>query len=390
VQNQTPVQNQTEARLRRIRGLVPPKRFDARTIAALTRNPACARRAVLDAAGVDKEHLARRIGFPPSFGQSPFAIVRGNVFEARVRAEECVELLRLLREDLGIDLPDEVSYADLGAADGAEATLGARLARSRSRLFEAIGYADGARGRCGGGPSLLVHPLLPMLVGGQNVYLEPDLVVVQPGGMVRVIEVKSFPVIDGQADGEKAAAAAIQAAVYVLALQRMFGRPELVSDEVVLVCPKDFSNTPVATTLDIRRQVLVLEHQLARLTSIDMQLDRLPAGLTFDLGRRDGVPVRSVVELADALGHVPARYVPDCLSVCEMAFFCRKEAAGRTAALGVGVCEQLGGVETVTEALGLAEGTAAPADDQTEAAAMLRTIARVYTSALDTAAGGAR
>jgi hypothetical protein len=383
------VQNQTEARLRRIRGLAPPKRYDARAIAALTRNPACDRRAVLDAAGVDKEHLARRVGFPPSFGQSPFAIVRGNAFEAWVRAEECVELLRLLREDLGIDLP-EVSYADLGATDRAEETLRARHARSQSRLFQAIGSADGERGRRGGEASLLVHPLLQMLVGGQNVYLEPDLVAVQRGGTVHVIEIKSFPVIDGQADGEKAAAAAIQAAVYVLALRRMLGRPELVSDEVVLVCPKDFSNTPVATTVDVRRQTHVLKHQLARLTSIDKQLDRLPSDLTFDVpDRRDGAPGRPAVELADALGHLPARYVPDCLSVCEMAFFCRDEAAGRTAALGVGVREQLGGVETVTEALGLAEGTVAPGDDQTEAAAMLRTVARVYASALDTAAGSA-
>jgi hypothetical protein len=382
------VQNHTEARLRRIRGLAPPKRYDARTIAALTRNPACARRAVLDAAGVDKEHLARRVGFPPSFGQSPFAIARGNMFEARVRAEEYVELLRLLREDLGIDLP-EVSYADLGSTDRAEETLPARHARSQSRLSRAIGYADGERGRCGGAASLFVHPLLRMLVGGQNVYLEPDLVAVERGGTVHVIEIKSFPMIDGQADGEKAAAAAIQAAVYVLALRRALGRPELVSDEIVLVCPKDFSNTPAATTVDVRRQILVLEHQLARLTSIDRQLDRLPAELTFDVGRCDGVPVRSAVELADALGHLPARYVPDCLSVCEMAFFCRDEAVGRTAALGVDVCEQLGGVETVTEALGLADGTVAPADDQTEAAAMLRTIARVYASALD-AAGSVR
>jgi hypothetical protein len=229
-----------------------------------------------------------------------------------------------------------------------------------------------------------------MLVGGQNVYLEPDLVAVQRGGMIHVIEIKSFPVIDGQADGEKAAAAAIQAAVYVLALRRMLGRPELVSDEIVLVCPKDFSNTPVATRVDVRRQILVLEHQLARLTSIDMLLDRLPSELTLDVSDRcDGVLVKPAVDLTDALGHLPARYAPSCLSVCEMAFFCRDEAAGCTAALGVEVRERLGGVETVTEALGLAEGTVAPADDQAEAAAMLRTIARVYASALDTGPGKA-
>jgi hypothetical protein len=388
------VQDQTETRLRRIRGSVPLKRPDARTIAALTSNPGCARRAVLDAARVDKEYLAQRVGFPSSFGQSPYAIIRGNVFEARVRADECIELLRLLREDLGIDLPG-VSYADLGATDRVDDTR-ARHARSRSRLLRAISDArqtisDGGSEHAGsehgdgGEASLFAHPLLRISVGGQQVYVEPDLVAVQRGGMIHVIEIKSFPVIDGQADGEKAAAAAIQAAVYVLALRRMLGRPELVSDEVVLVCPKDFSNTPVASKLDVRRQILVLEHQLARLTDIGLLLDTLPVELTFDGDDRchGATPAGPVTELTDALGCLPARYVPGCLSVCDMAFFCRHEAAGRTAALGVEVREQLGGVETVAEALGLAEGTVAPADDQIEAAAMLRTIARVYASALD-------
>ena len=60
---------------------------NARTIAALTSNPGCARRAVMDAAGVDKERPARHVGFPAKFGQSRFAITRGNAFEAQVKAE---------------------------------------------------------------------------------------------------------------------------------------------------------------------------------------------------------------------------------------------------------------------------------------------------------------
>jgi hypothetical protein len=156
------LQNQTEARLKRIRGSMPSKRHDARTIAALTSNPGCHRRAVLDAAGVDKEYLARQVGFPLSFGQSPFAIARGNVFEKRVTDDECTELLRLLREDLGMDLP-EVSYADLGSTDGAGDELRERYARSRSKFFQAIRDANGERG--GGEASLFVHPLLRMLLG---------------------------------------------------------------------------------------------------------------------------------------------------------------------------------------------------------------------------------
>ena len=48
------------ARLDALRGPVPPRSHDARTIAALTVNPGCSRRAVLDAAGVDKRKLAEQ------------------------------------------------------------------------------------------------------------------------------------------------------------------------------------------------------------------------------------------------------------------------------------------------------------------------------------------
>jgi hypothetical protein len=81
-----------------------------------------------------------------------------------------------------------------------------------------------------------------------------------------------------------------------------------------------------------------------------------------------------------ALGQIEARYAPGCLAACEMAFFCRNEATGCTAALGLSVREELGGVETVAEALGLADGTLVAGDDQAEAAAMLRTTARIFGS----------
>jgi hypothetical protein len=85
-----------EARLDRIRGPVPALHHNARTIAALTSNPGCARRAILDAAGADKQQIATYLGFPPRFGQSQFAITRGNSFEAQVKANGCAALLTLL------------------------------------------------------------------------------------------------------------------------------------------------------------------------------------------------------------------------------------------------------------------------------------------------------
>lgn len=366
------MQNDTAARLRRLRGSPLPKRHNARTIAALTANPGCTRRAVLDAAGIDKDGLAGTVGFPAPFGQSPFAIARGNAFEAQVKANGGAELLRLLREVLGIDLAT-AGYLDLETVSGDDQDQRHALART-----ELSGALRTDRETNGSG-TLFDHPLLRLEVAGQRVYLEPDLVAFQHAGRFHIVEIKSFAVIDGQADGDKVAAAAIQSAVYVLALRRILGRPDAVSHEVVLVCPKDFTNTPTAALVDVRRQLIILEHQLSRLARIDALLDAVPPDLSLDLGMdASGLPNRSAADLLDALSKLPARYAPDCLSRCELSYLCREQAAGSTAALGVSVREALGGVETVAEVLALADGVRPPAPEQADAAAMLRAAAHAY------------
>ncbi|MCD9141601.1 hypothetical protein LUZ28_18480 [Streptomyces albireticuli] len=73
------------------------------------------------------------------------------------------------------------------------------------------------------------HPLLALEVAGTPAYLEPDAIVVHPDGDWTIVEIKSFPMIDGAADPGKVGAAARQAAVYALALEgvaaRMGGGP---------------------------------------------------------------------------------------------------------------------------------------------------------------------
>lgn len=361
-----------QQRLRRIRGSDTAKNHNARTVAALTGNPGCTRRAVLDAAGVDKEKVARHAGFPAKFGQSQFAITRGNGFEAQVKANGFAELIRLLRETLGLEIR-EVANVDLEDVGGNTAQE-VRHTRARQKLTAAAANSEAA-------DTFYDHPLLTLDVGGNQVYLEPDLVAFHHDGVFYVVEIKSFAVIDDQADGGKVAAAAMQSAVYVLALRRLLGEDK-VADEIVLVCPKDFSNQPVATKVDVRKQLIVLTHQLARLPRIEGLVEALPPDLTLDLvPGEDGKPTRSPAEITQALGCIDARYGPECLATCEMAFFCRDEARGHTAALGLSVREELGGVETVAAALGLADGSLIAGDDQAEAAAILRATARIFGSA---------
>ena len=363
--------------LDRLRGAAPPRSHNARTIAALTGNPGCNRRAVLDAAGVDKQQLAAHLGFPTRFGQSQFAIARGNAFEAQVKAGGGVELLRLLAERLGLPVPD-ARYLDL-ASD----TAGGLAARS-SRAMRLLAGALAGAGDAG---TLLDHPLLTLDVAGRQVYLEPDLIALELGGRLHVVEIKSFAVIDGQADAAKVAAAAMQSAVYVLALRQCLRRagadPLTVSDQVVLICPEDFANHPVATLVDVRRQLAVLRRQLARMERIDSLLAALPDGCTVDLcPDTAGVPTRPVVELAATMEHLPARYLPSCLAACELAYFCRHQAGDATAALGHQVREALGGVDRVSTVLRFAAGAGPVPEEQAEAAALLRAAAALRAEAI--------
>nr|WP_055495344.1 hypothetical protein [Streptomyces sp. TP-A0356] len=345
---------------------VPPKALDARALAALAANPGCRRRALLDGAGVNKATLAAALGAPSAFGQSQFAFMRGNSFEARVKADGGAELLRLVREKLDptAQAPDEALVPDL-AAVGPEG----RAARTALALRE----ATGARAW-----TLLDHPMLALDVAGSPTFLEPDAVVVHPDGSWTVVEIKSFPMLDGSADPAKVGAAARQSAVYVLALEEVAARvtpPAVVRHRVLLVCPKDFSNLPTASPVDVRKQRAVTRRQLARLTRIEEIADALPEGTCFapDLPRE---------ELTAAVESVPATYAPECLAACELAFHCRdrSRAQGAVTSYGRSLRAELGGLATVDEVLAAAHGTAGDPDDP--AVAALRRAARLRADAL--------
>ncbi|RSN06137.1 hypothetical protein DMH25_19495 [Streptomyces sp. WAC 01325] len=355
-------------RLAELRGPdVPAKALDARALAALAANPGCKRRAILDGAGVNKAALAGALGSPSAFGQSQFALTRGNAFEAKVKADGGAELLRLVREklDRGAEPPAHARVPEL-TATGPEG----RTARTALALREAT--------EAPGEWTLLDHPMLALDVAGSPAFLEPDAVVVHPDGSWTVVEIKSFPMLDGSADPAKVGAAARQAAVYVLALEEVAARLESaprVRDRVLLVCPKDFSNLPTASAVDVRKQRAVTARQLDRLTRIEDIADALPAGTCFS-------PELPAADLTAAVESVPAAYAPECLSACELAFHCRARSleSGAVTSLGRSVRAELGGLTTVEDVLSAARGESGDPDDP--AVAALRRAARLRAEAL--------
>ncbi|WP_329265393.1 hypothetical protein OG223_20245 [Streptomyces sp. NBC_01478] len=354
-------------RLAELRGPdVPAKALDARALAALAANPGCKRRAILDGAGVNKAVLADALGSPSAFGQSQFAFMRGNAFEARVKADGGAELLRLVHEKLdpGAEPPTRARVPDLSAI-GPEG----RAARTALALREAGEAAAW---------TLLDHPMLALDVAGSPAFLEPDAVVVHPDGRWTVVEIKSFPMLDGSADPAKVGAAARQSAVYVLALEEVAARLDPVPQvrhRVLLVCPKDFSNLPTASAVDVRKQRAVTGRQLARLTRIEDIADTLPEGTCF-------APDRPAAELTAAVESVPAAYAPECLAACELAFHCRDHSrtSGAVTTLGRSLRAELGDLTTVDEVLSAAHGESGDPDDP--AVAALRRAAELRAEAL--------
>ncbi|MFE9019071.1 hypothetical protein ACFYNL_10925 [Streptomyces sp. NPDC007808] len=366
-------------RLAELRGPdVPAKALDARALAALAANPGCRRRAILDGAGVNKAALASALGAPSVFGQSQFALTRGNAFEARVKADGGAELLRLVHERL-----DRAGEPPVGARVPDLTATGPEGRTARTAL--ALREATEARGEW----TLLDHPMLALDVAGSPAFLEPDAVVVHPDGSWTVVEIKSFPMLDGSADPAKVGAAARQAAVYVLALEQVAARlgalpqgpasqgapASRVRHRVLLVCPKDFSNLPTASAVDVRKQRAVTARQLARLTRIEDIADALPAGTCFS-------PELPAADLTAAVESVPATYAPECLSACELAFHCRarSRASGAVTSLGRSVRAELGGLTTVEDVLSAARGETGDPDDP--AVAALRRAARLRAEAL--------
>jgi hypothetical protein len=357
--------------LARLRGPLPALPYDARRIAALTANPSCARRAVLDAAGVDKRSLAARVGFPTAYGRSPFAIQRGNAFAELVMANGCAELLTLLRAVLGTSV-EEVALAQLRDAAG-DTDIDARHAETLRVLRRVVEGVDPR--------TILDHPVLTLDIAGQRALLEPDAVTHLIDGRCYVVVIASFAAIDGQADPVKVAAAARRAAVHVLALRSTLTSlghdPALVADRFLLVCPKNFSNRPFGRLVDVRQQLDAVAFQLARLHRVDALAATLAPG-SFDLSERaDGGPARSGAQLRAALSELPARFVPECLSACELAAMCREAAtaAGEIARLGTVIRDDLPGIESITRAKRLIDGEAEPDETERDVVTSLRAAA---------------
>jgi hypothetical protein len=382
----------TPGPLERFRGEFPRQALNARRVAGALEAPGCQRRTVLDAAAVNLEKLGSLITGAAGDRQSPFAITRGNQFEKQVVANGMAEIVSLARRHLDLTIP-EVRQCDLSAAVLKEQYPGVTGARmnelranlTRRRIEEMLTDSTQAY-------NLIRHAMTRLDFGGETVYLEQDVLAFAIDGRVHVVEIKSYPRIDGRADPTKASATVRQTAVYVLSLQQLAAEigapPDVVNTTTMIVLPENLSFRPTAVTADINMYVRRLRRQLASVPQAVEILDGIPGGTQLPVYPGDGAGAGELAAAAaaarEALAPLAPRFTDGCVS-CPMFRHCRDEAElhHSTARLGSAVAGACGNVTDIGAALDLAQGRRAPADasEQAVAAILARGVAAARLSA---------
>jgi hypothetical protein len=310
------------------------------------------------AEGFDLDRVLQGTEYADPFGQSEFMFERGRMFERLVKQDagdgHCRygPLLELLRENLGFEAP-EARIVNLRQELGTD--MAARARRTRRLLGE---MADGREGFA----NIVDGAVLQASVAGDVANYEADGLAFRLGGLLRVVEIKSFPVVDGRADTVALAAALDQGALYILlvrmALEAEGLDPGLASDELVLVTPRNVGLTP---TLHLRRVT-------ARIARIRRLLEAIPTVLPAgaaggasrfqDVASGDGRTaeerIDSALEICDEVG---TEFGAACQG-CGMYRLCRDRAfrLGAVELAGEEVARGLAGIADLGRAAELAEG----------------------------------
>jgi hypothetical protein len=375
------MESETREALARLRGEAPLARPSVRRLAAFANVHSCRTAAVAFATGIDTNRALSGMKDAMPFGQSRFAIGRGAAFEALLRRGDHTALRRVLTEGLGIDFSEAV-IDDLrrgfprnrtGMAPRAEATL--------RRMAEIVSAPDGQ--------IVLDGAVLKAEVGGQPAYFEADEMAIGSEGRILVGENKSWPIVDGRPTDEDALGAALdQAATYILLGRRTLEQagedPSALSDEAVLITPRNTGLTPVLHKQSVKARIGRVERLLDAVPDVAELASSVPSTVTFDRvsDKQLSPEVRTdaFTEVAHMLGTV---YRPgSCLASCGFARLCRKRAfaVGDPAIAGEAVAHALPGTGGLRRVAELARG-AAPTDAERPAAEVVARAARLYDEA---------
>lgn len=339
----------------RLRGRLPAEEPGARGLEHMARNPACLRLAAItlagSAPGTVSEIVHRR---PVREGLSPFAIQRGNRFEAAVLANSAERLAGAYRAAGWLPEGQDPGCADMSErhpGTGPEDLQARRAASEQLVLARAGGDLST--------PALIVKPRLAVRCLGHEWATEPDALFAGPGEPAyRAVEIKSYADRHGETDAAKTGSACRQAAVAVIAMRQLLEHNGLAAPGLMapaacdLVFAKPGTNMPTLHRMSAAGEI----------ESLAAALHSAHATLEEAAGLLDGRPLDS----PQALELLPNAPCAACSDHCQLWEICRGQALqdGLPAALGDAAAELLGPAVTLQRACDLRDGAAPASADE--------------------------
>jgi hypothetical protein len=323
------------------------------------KNPTCEANTLSAVHNVRLDKAAEALGIDATFGQSPFAITRGNRFEAGLFFDEAARL-RAALERKGV-LPDaSAGFLDLRLRMNG----GTRVRSIDQAIAETTAWLQLIAAHPGSGESIVAAPMIKIPKGVilPEALLIIDVVTVTIGveGRARITvgEVKVFPDRGGHTDPQQLASARAQAGIYRHALQLSvaalgIGDEVDVAADGFLVFTWPGSNSPsIRAHEDLVYQAIRAERGFERLEEVAKSIVR-----EDDFAADNPTLVKRVLE-------APTDYLEACLSFCDLAPRCHASAmsADDPIVLGDDVKRLLGDI-TVARAIELLNG-AKPADER--------------------------
>ncbi len=322
------------------------------------KNPTCAANILSAVHNVRLDAAARQVGLVPSFGQSPFAIARGNRFEAGLFYDEAARLREGL-ERKGCLPPSSAGFVDLRL----KMNGGRHVSTVDQALEQTTRWlADIATDRT----SVASIVAAPMVRIPRGVILPEALLIIDVVAVLaeegrvrlRVGEIKVFPDRGGHTDPHQLASARAQAGLYQHALTLAVASLELadtihVSTDGFLIFTWPGSNSPaVRPSEDLTYQAIRAQRGFLRLEEVAQSLVR-----DDDFSADNPTLVQRVLE-------AETDYSESCLSFCDLAPRCHAaaSAADDPIILG-GEVKRVLGDTSLTRAIQLLGG-AEPVDDR--------------------------
>ena len=324
------------------------------------KNPTCEANTISAVHNVRLDKAAEKVpGLSISFGQSPFALARGNAFEAGLFYNEAARIREALERKECLPA-SSTGFLDLRLRmnGGTKvSTIDEALALTAQWLQSlASGEVDQ--------PTIVAAPMLkiPRRVILPEALLIVDVATVTQGGdgrrVVTVGEIKVFPDRGGHTDSHQVASARAQAGLYRRAFELVV--EELGIGDRVTIAPEGFlvftwpgSNQPsIRANEDLTYQAIRAERGFAR-------LEEVAAGIVREDDFRADEPTL-IQRVLDA----PTDYSEACLSFCDLAPRCHAKALAADDGVILGDdTKRLLGETSISRALDLLNG-ATPADDR--------------------------